>query len=183
MYTIVFEYDGEPHKRRMASFGVYPTYEAGFDDLPRHVREHIESPDDDEQVHTADELLAEVARISMSGDGDAFGFRVYIAPLNLDEQHRWWIVQRWDENQSQTVCEGVYPSQQTADNAMRAIGMTIAERSGRVVSACADGDGILIHDPSYSADEGYEPTDDERHHWLWIQSVAPQTWSPNPDQG
>lgn len=85
-----------------------------------------------------------------------------------------WVIQRWDEDQSDTICEGVYAEEEKAREASARLAVKIASRAeGRVVLP-KDDDGGIRWIVCYSEFVTTEPTDDEHHHAIWIQQV--KTW-------
>lgn len=83
-----------------------------------------------------------------------------------------FVVQRWDEDQADTICEGVFHSEDRAVAYAEALARTIAKRSGRSVFVDEDDVGggtrwIVCHVGFHDT----EPTDDERHHAIWTQKV------------
>lgn len=81
-----------------------------------------------------------------------------------------WVVQRWDEDQSETICEGVFHSEDRAESHAAAVAAALASNTGREIRITEDSWGVKLR-IVYSEDYAHEPTDDERHHAIWIQKV------------
>lgn len=67
---VVDAYEETPTNERYSVIGLYPSHEAAYADLPRVVRNLIEDPIEE----------AEVEQIADTGDGEVFGFFIWIAP-------------------------------------------------------------------------------------------------------
>lgn len=67
---VIDAYEETPTNKRYSVVGLYPSHEAAYADMPRVVRELIEDPIEE----------AEVEQIADTGDGEVFGFFIWIAP-------------------------------------------------------------------------------------------------------
>lgn len=74
--VIVFELEGEPHRRRMHVVGPYASRPQAYDRLPSVIAGWIDDGDIE-----SDELSVVSSEIAETGDGSTFGFTVYLADL------------------------------------------------------------------------------------------------------
>jgi hypothetical protein len=86
-HCIVIDNYDEPGRHRYSVVGQYESHEAAYAALPGVVRGLIADPEGtkpEDASHTPEELEVEVDRIASTGDGDAFGFYVWITPWSAN---------------------------------------------------------------------------------------------------